>query len=219
MNYESSQPGQSLAQRLLQKKNRRHQCRRLALGLRALEPELRSEGDLHVVVAAVIEVHLVTDFSPKADGADKGLNTAAGIQGKIRSAVVQPNCAFEALGSVQIRHAEIVKSNLTRDKEAQWSRPGLEFRSKQAMQSAEPGGYQFGGHSVREFVGKASREVIPHFRFQLHTWAHIEGDPPAQTYEVAGWLSLAEAEIFRESTDFHVIRMLLRQYHRGSSHK
>ena len=87
------------------------------------------------------------------------------------------------------------------------------------MQSSELRGHRFGSHRVPEFIGKASLEVISHFRFQLHAWAHIEGDPSAQAYEVAGWPGLTEAKIFRKNTDFNMIRVLLRHNHRGSRNK
>src|SRR5260370_4728552 len=60
-------------------------------GLLPLEPDLRSEGDLHVVVGAMIEVDLVTDFSPKTDGAGECFDASARIHGKIRSAGVKPD--------------------------------------------------------------------------------------------------------------------------------
>jgi len=57
----------------------------------ALESDLRSEGDLHVVVGAVIEVNLVSNFSAKTNRPCESLNATAGVHGKISSAGVKPN--------------------------------------------------------------------------------------------------------------------------------
>ena len=57
----------------------------------ALESDLRSESDLHVVVGAVIEVNLVSNFSAKTNRPCESLNATAGVHGKISSAGVKPN--------------------------------------------------------------------------------------------------------------------------------
>src|SRR5258707_11363382 len=149
-------------------------------------------------------------------GPAKASIPAAGYRAKSVVPLSRTHGTLETRWGVLVVDGEIVKAHFAGHEEAKCSRAGLEFRTKESMQSAELCVHQLRGHAVREILGEVPLEVVGHFRFQLYVSVHVEAGPASHTNEISYRRCLAEAKIISEGADFDVVRMLLRQQHRSS---
>lgn len=133
-----------------------------------LEAELRSESYPQVVMGAVVEENIVTNFCPNAKGSGKRLEAPAGIYREIGRSISKADSVCKASRRIVIVDGEIVESNFSRDEKAERSRSGLKLRPKKAMQSTELRIDQLRGHAIAIGFRVVPLEVISHFGFQLH---------------------------------------------------
>ena len=95
-----------------------------------LEAQLRSNGYPQVIVAAVIEIDVVSGFQANTNWSGERFDSAAGIEGKIGPAGVQTHRAGEAGWGVLIADAEVVKSHFAGHEYAEGSRAGWNLGPK-----------------------------------------------------------------------------------------
>jgi len=116
-------------------------------------------------MGAVDEIDIVADLRTNTDGPGKCLKSATWIYRERCRSDGEAHSVGETCSRILVIDAEIVESDLAGEENAEWSRSGLKFRPKKAMQSAELRIYRLRGHAIGKGVGVVPLEVIGHFGF------------------------------------------------------
>ena len=116
-------------------------------------------------MGAINEIDIIADLRTNTDGSGKCLKSATWIYRERCRSDGEAYSVCEACGRILVIDAEIVESDLAGDENAEWSRSGLKFRPKKAMQSTELRTYRLRGNAIGKGVGVVPLEVIRHFGF------------------------------------------------------
>ena len=183
-----------------------------------LEAKLWSQANSQIIVRAVQEVDVIADFGSNPDRAGKSFEASARIDCELRAAICEAHGIRKAGGGILIGDAEIIESNFARHEHAEWTRAGLELRSKKAVQRAETRCHRFRRDTVAEGLGIASLEIISHLRFNLNAGVNVESGSATNSQEILRWRGVTEPEIIGEGSDLDVIGRLLREQSRRRKH-
>jgi hypothetical protein len=184
--------------------------------VRGLETELRSEADPQIVMNAVVEKDIVSDFGAKPDRSGKSFDTSARIDREIRVRA-QAYGVHESRGRALVRNAEILEPDLAGHEEPKRSGTGLQLGTEESVEGPEPGGDVGRGDAIVESRRVIAFEVVGHFGFDLGVSRHTDGGPATDSEEVGGvrtWIG--EAKVIRKRARLKMVLAMILRHERRS---
>src|SRR5579872_1151974 len=181
-----------------------------------LKPQLRPERHPQVVVCAVVEENIVSDFGPNSNRPGESFDTTAGIDGEVGSSAGQRHTVGKSGGCVLIGDGEIVEPRLSRHENAEGPGSSLKLRPKKAMQRAKTRAHIDRCDAVGESVGVIPVEVVSHFSLNLNVGMNVKCGSTPKAHKINWRRGPGISEIIGKSTDLDVIGLALReQWHGG----
>src|SRR5581483_3351300 len=182
-----------------------------------LEPEMRSEGDLQVVVGAVDQVDFIASFQAQANRTDEGFKSGARVKGEVSTCTAHTSDGIAELRTIDraaVGGLEVDEANFAGHENTE--RPGgtgLKLRPEQSSERPHAGVGEIRVNTRSGRISEITLKVVTRFGFEHYVGMNIETQAPADTDEVGDLRSRRKAQVIGENSDLPMI-FLRRQQRR-----